>query len=661
MRNNNSNNTNGSDDEGNGFGSFFRYHGWLAPGVRMFRRVGFPVKAFWICLIFMLPILAMVLALWNAERRDIDFASSERNGLRLVEPAVSFINAVQHQRRAATAQSSDLADTQAKAAAAFEKLKEKHAPFASTFATQGYFEALDKVYQTVARSPVMANADETFAAHTAVVGAALDLISHIADGSKLSLDPELETYHLMNFSVLLGPSYAEFQAQLRDLGYVTVKTGESPKVRSKSLNQTRALMAYLDANVENSYKISVESHPEVARQFDMDSNDKVREAFLAALDVQVFGGAPNGDAATLLTLGNAAVERELAVEQQVRDRLDKVLAERIASLQSTFYLQIFMSTSAVLLALYFMLSFYKVTMGGLREVAGHLEAISKGNLSTAPTPWGSDEAAELMLTMGQMQNTLRHIAQGMQDSSSIMRVSSMEVASVAQEISSTAEASAIDLEKTASSMEQISATVQRTSDMVQSAAGIARENVTFATRGGEVIAQVVSTMEDIQVSSNRIGDIIGVIDGIAFQTNILALNAAVEAARAGEEGRGFAVVASEVRALAGRSAAAAKEIKSLISTSMQQVDTGNRVVADAGATMRAIVDSATQIGDMMGEISTATREQSIGVSQVGGAMQNLDRGTQNNVALVEETAAAAHALSEQAENLAREVSFFKLQ
>ncbi|MBK7001010.1 MAG: hypothetical protein IPH35_13855 [Rhodoferax sp.] len=650
-----------SNDEGSGFGSFFRYHGWLAPGVRMFRRVGFPVKAAWICITFMLPILAMMLVLWSAERRDIDFASSERNGLRVVEPTISFINAVQHQRRAATAQSADLADTQAKASAAFDKLREKHAQFGSVFGTQESFNALDKAYQTVARASFTSDADKTFAAHTAVVSAALDFISHVADGSKLSLDPELETYHLMNFSVLVGPNYAEFLARLRGLGYVSVKTGEIPAERGKLLQQTRALMAYVDASVENSYKIGIESNPEVARQFDMDGNDKAREAFLSAVDTQVLAGAPTGDAATLLTLGNAAVDRELALEQQVRERLDVVLSERIARLQNAFYLQMFMSTSAVLLALYFMLSFYKVTMGGLREVAGHLEEISKGNLTTAPTPWGSDEAAALMLTMGQMQNTLRHIAQGMQDSSSIMRVSSMEVASVAQEISSTAEASAIDLEKTASSMEQISSTVQRTSDMVQSAAGIARENVTFATRGGEVIAQVVSTMEEIQVSSNRIGEIISVIDGIAFQTNILALNAAVEAARAGEEGRGFAVVASEVRALAGRSAAAAKEIKSLISTSMQQVTTGNRVVADAGATMRAIVDSATQIGDMMSEISTATSEQSIGVSHVGSAMQNLDRGTQNNVALVEETAAAAHALSEQAENLAREVGFFKLQ
>ncbi len=243
-----------SNDEGSGFGSFFRYHGWLAPGVRMFRRVGFPVKATWICLTFVLPILALMFVLWSAERRDIDFANSERNGLRLVEPTISFISALQHQRRAATARSADLADMQAKAAAAFDKLREKHPQFAPEFGTQADFDALDKAYQTLVRTTFSSDADKTFAAHTVVIDSALSLVSHIADGSKLSLDPELETYHLMNFSVLLGPGYAEFLARLRGLGYVSVKTGTFPAERGKMLQQTRALMAYLEANVENSYK-----------------------------------------------------------------------------------------------------------------------------------------------------------------------------------------------------------------------------------------------------------------------------------------------------------------------------------------------------------------------------------------------------------------------
>jgi methyl-accepting chemotaxis protein len=189
---------------------------------------------------------------------------------------------------------------------------------------------------------------------------------------------------------------------------------------------------------------------------------------------------------------------------------------------------------------------------------------------------------------------------------------------------------------------------------------IVRNNASAATRGGKVIDQVVQTMEGIRASSSKIGEIIGVIDSIAFQTNILALNAAVEAARAGEQGRGFAVVATEVRALAGRSSAAAREIKTLITSSISQVEGGSRIVADAGATMRDVVINADRIAGLMGEISTATREQSAGVGQVGAAVHDLDQSTQQNAALVEQTAAATSALTDQARRLAAEVGFFRL-
>jgi len=196
---------------------------------------------------------------------------------------------------------------------------------------------------------------------------------------------------------------------------------------------------------------------------------------------------------------------------------------------------------------------------------------------------------------------------------------------------------------------------------VQGAMDIVRSNAIAATRGGSVIEQVVQTMQGIQGSSNKIGEIIGVIDSIAFQTNILALNAAVEAARAGEQGRGFAVVATEVRALAGRSSAAAKEIKTLITDSISQVESGGKVVADAGATMRDIVGNADKIAALMNEIATATREQSSGVELVGSAVNDLDQSTQQNAALVEQTAAATTTLTEQAKRLADEVGYFKLE
>jgi methyl-accepting chemotaxis protein len=228
------------------------------------------------------------------------------------------------------------------------------------------------------------------------------------------------------------------------------------------------------------------------------------------------------------------------------------------------------------------------------------------------------------------------------------------------DLSSRTEQTAANLEESAASMEQISATVRQTAENVKLAAGVAMSNSDAATRGGDVIAKVISTMEEINTSSKQIADIIGTIDGIAFQTNILALNAAVEAARAGEQGRGFAVVASEVRNLAQRSAQAAREIKGLITSSVEKVGSGTQIVHSAGATMQGLVDNARRITGLLSEITTAASEQSSGLAQVGAAVNDLDRTTQQNAALVEETASAASALKAQAEGLASEVAKFRL-
>ena len=209
-------------------------------------------------------------------------------------------------------------------------------------------------------------------------------------------------------------------------------------------------------------------------------------------------------------------------------------------------------------------------------------------------------------------------------------------------------------------MEQLNATVRQNADSAQQASQLAANASTVAVQGGEVVAQVVDTMQGINAASQKIADIIGVIDSIAFQTNILALNAAVEAARAGEQGRGFAVVATEVRSLAGRSAEAAREIKQLIGTSVDKVQAGSRLVEDAGATMQEIVQSVQRVTDMIGEITAAATEQSAGVSQVNQAVGSLDQMTQQNAALVEQSAAAAQSLREQAQQLAQVVSVFRV-
>lgn len=315
---------------------------------------------------------------------------------------------------------------------------------------------------------------------------------------------------------------------------------------------------------------------------------------------------------------------------------------------------------ALLVAGYLFLSFYRVMDGGFRETRRHLRAMTAGDLTTSPIPWGKDEAAGLMIELRSMQEALRRIVTGVRGSSDSIVQASSEIASASLDLSTRTEQTAANLEKSASSMEEISSTVKHTADNVRRAAEVAAENSQTAARGGAVIAEVVSTMEDINSSSKKIGDIIGVIDSIAFQTNILALNAAVEAARAGEQGRGFAVVATEVRSLAQRSAEAAKEIKTLITSSVEKVESGSQVVQGAGDTMQELVANARRMNDLLGEISTAASEQSAGVSQVGTAVSELDRMTQQNAALVEQTAAAASALREQATGLATEVGRFKL-
>ena len=314
----------------------------------------------------------------------------------------------------------------------------------------------------------------------------------------------------------------------------------------------------------------------------------------------------------------------------------------------------------LVLAGYLFLSFYRVMDGGLKETSRHLRAITVGDLTMSPAPWGDDEAARLMLDLREMQESLCRMVLKVRLSSDEIAQSSGEIASGASDLSTRTEQAAANLEEAAASMEQISTTVSTSAENSSTAARTARSNATVAADGGRIMQEVVVTMDGIRTSSARIGEIIGTIDGIAFQTNILALNAAVEAARAGEQGRGFAVVAGEVRMLAQRSADAAREIKTLISSSVEQVEAGAKVVRKAGETISEIVISSEQVDHLLGEVATGAREQSQGIALIGQAIHELDQMTQQNAALVEETAAAADSMKTQAQTLAGEVARFQL-
>jgi methyl-accepting chemotaxis protein len=286
--------------------------------------------------------------------------------------------------------------------------------------------------------------------------------------------------------------------------------------------------------------------------------------------------------------------------------------------------------------------------------------VAEGDLTSTITPASNDETGQLMQALKDMNDSLVRIVGQVRSGTETIATASSQIAAGNLDLSSRTEQQASSLEETASSMEELTSTVKQNADNARQANQLAASASEVALKGGTVVSEVVATMGLINASSRKIVDIISVIDGIAFQTNILALNAAVEAARAGEQGRGFAVVATEVRSLAQRSAAAAKEIKILIGDSVEKVDAGTRLADEAGATMDEIVKRARSVTDIMGEITAASQEQTSGIEQINHAIVQMDQVTQQNAALVEEAAAAAEALQDQAGNLAQVISVFKL-
>jgi len=299
--------------------------------------------------------------------------------------------------------------------------------------------------------------------------------------------------------------------------------------------------------------------------------------------------------------------------------------------------------------------------GPLNEAVRIAEAVAAGDLTQRIEVRSTDETGQLLLALKDMNESLGNIVGQVRTGTETITVASRQIATGNADLSSRTESQASSLEETASSMEELTSTVKQNAENARQANQLVASTAEIAAKGGTVVNEVVETMASIKDSSRKIADIIGVIDGIAFQTNILALNAAVEAARAGEQGRGFAVVASEVRSLAQRSAGAAKEIKTLIEDSVGKVDAGGRLVDEAGHTMDEIVTSVKRVTDIMSEIAAASHEQSAGIEQVNQAVGQMDEMTQQNAALVEEAAAAAESLREQAVKLAEAVSVFRVE
>jgi len=505
---------------------------------------------------------------------------------------------------------------------------------------------------------------KAFAAHAPEYGRLYGFMRDMGNASGLAQDPEADLFYLGYPLANNTPSTAGIAVRIAAYATMNVNRGTVSAADKQFYEVTDARLNDTFGTVETMLGQSMKANPMVqqalGQRFDtLKASAKemlgyIRTNFTKVDSVAVTQADVARASAATLDAAWALVEANRAV-------LDELLQERASEAATQRNLIVLAMLAGVLLSVYIYVGIYLSMAASMRHASRAAQAIAAGQLGTVQAAISKDEFADLVADLRQADQALARVIAGVKQSSESIATASAEIATGTQDLSMRTEQTASSLQQTAASMEQLTGTVSQSTQAAGSARELSSSAADVARRGGQVVQQVVQTMDAINDSSRRIGDIIGVIDGIAFQTNILALNAAVEAARAGEQGRGFAVVAGEVRNLAQRSAEAAKEIKQLIATSVDKVEAGSRLVGEAGGTMTEIVDSVGRVNQVIGEISSAAHEQSQGIAEVNTAVSKLDQMTQQNAALVEESAAAAESLKEQARRLAEVVGSFRIQ
>jgi len=642
---------------------------WHA-GAALMRQMRFPGKMLLIMITFMIQLVWVLSVMVTTRLELIDFTQLERDGVRyakVIYPAIDLAGRWRQQSRNAAFGEGGERLTQERQAfdAVYVQLQALDAELGSSMGSTAAFAAVSAAVQAArAVQPVAGTPADPEAVYNGMIGVSrtlAELLDGVTDGSGLALDPELSSFYLMSALFFRAPDILQNTIEVRGLVRTALQAKSITRPNSARLRGYLALIRRDIASSENEIAKVQKAAPEFAAKV-VRGALKATSDFLEQMGQSVPVGATDlqGDVPSFLKAANAAIDGQFAQVAQNLDVLDAMLSRREAALTQGLWLALGVTLVSLLLAAYFFMGVYSAMVTGFATMRRGLISIAMGDLRTPVTAVGHDEVAGIVKELGNMQIALGQTVQRVQEASDVVVNSSIEIAQGTQDLAGRTESAAAALEQSSAALEQTNSTVAMTAESVGKASHIATENANAASKGGAVMQDVADTMQRIQASSQKIGDIIGVIDGIAFQTNILALNAAVEAARAGEQGRGFAVVATEVRALAGRSAAAAKEIKALISTSTDEVSNGAGIVRQASDHMHEIVERAEQIKSLLEEVANGAREQSLGIGQIGEAVNQLDQSTQANAALVEQTAAAASVLSQAAVRMAAQVDEFQL-
>ncbi len=646
--------------------SAFAAHGFWTWGVVLMRNLRFTAKSLVICSMFLIP-LAVLGWFYNTSMLDsINFSAKEHLGVAYAQgifPTLTLARQMRHEASHAAAagkESANLAATKEKLLAAHGKLAGLEKRLGADLNSAKAFKAVQDAW---AQTEAAKDADASFKAHSAHIEALMSLLTDVTDGSNLTLDPDLDSYFLMDAALFRIPDILETSDKLSAFGLVILKSGAITPTQQRRVSELIPIAEFQMKNMRDGLAKSFAATPGLKAKVDATKSLENGAAFFAlarrsVIDSQDFSPAAQS---ALLAAANQVASEHDAMAQRLLIELDLLLDKRVNASKTTLYAVNSIAALGILLAAYFFYAFFRVTRGGLLLISKHLMEVAAGDLRTSPAkPWGHDEPSLVIEDLRLAYTELHALIRTVRHSARTLHGTSEEISVASLDLSARTEASAASLEEQAAAMEEIGATVGSMAERSRVTADFATSNAQVAEQGGKEIHSVIQTMHDIHASSAKINDIIGVINGIAFQTNILALNAAVEAARAGEAGRGFAVVASEVRSLAQRSADAAQQIKTLISHSVDLIASGTIIVEKAGATMSTMVDNTKQMNGLISQISNSAKEESEGVAQVVKTIQTLDESTRSNALLVEQTAAASAALTKQAEVLQHEIANFRV-